>query len=180
MSTPPVSYSVLNLVTHMAVYDTFTFTGSYIPGLYYVWNFGAASVPDSAVGIGPEKVLWTVSGLKTITITVRDSGCAVTYSDTVLVLNDVAVPNVTASKSVFNIIPNPSNGKFDIVFNQATTQPFDLKIFDMSGKMVYSQHITSLNSKIYTVITDKLSPGNYNMNIYSEGELYSGKITIEN
>jgi len=175
---PALSYSALHTVMDMGNLDTFTFTGVADPSLRYSWRFGVGSIPDSATGTGMQTALWTLPGLKDVTITVIDSGCTETYVDTVLVINNVGIAGINSGVNTFRVLPNPNNGNFDIIFGQTVNQPFDVKIIDMNGRIVYSNHVGALNAKTYSIKTDNLTPGSYNVNLYFGDDLYSNKITI--
>jgi len=81
-----------------------------------------------------------INRFKDITLSVTDSGCSsvVVFSDTVLVvtiptgLNEFAFGN-----SSIDIVPNPNDGVFDIVFIGTISNNINVRLADVQGRIVY-------------------------------------------
>lgn len=158
--------------------DTINITGSNSTGAIYTWNFtGGLATPGT--GSGPQVVSWDSSGYKVVSVTVTtDGGCTATYVDSIFV-NNLAVPKVANPIPVVSVFPNPSNGKFDLNFTQSITKPFSIKITDVTGRVVYSESVTNVNSKRFEVTADKLLPGNYLVNVLLSNAVVTDKLVIE-
>ncbi|MFI4962877.1 MAG: hypothetical protein ACHP6H_03365, partial [Legionellales bacterium] len=112
---PTDTFSVATHVTNVNVNDVITFTGTAPTGSIYTWDFGGG-IATPGTGAGPQTVYWTISGTKTVTLTVNNGGCTSTFSDTVHVgIN--AVKELPAGDKDIYIMPNPNYGSFKIVFN---------------------------------------------------------------
>ncbi|MBI5540056.1 MAG: PKD domain-containing protein, partial [Bacteroidia bacterium] len=83
LSTPQASYtSTAPKCTGLAV--DFTNTGT-TSGVNYSWDFGTGSTPATSTTQNPNGVIYSTSGIKTVTLTVTNSttGCAVTSTNTI-------------------------------------------------------------------------------------------------
>ena len=84
-------------------------------------------------------------------------------------LNSDIISNV---KPEFIIIPNPNNGTFTLQFNKNLNQ-FKVNIFDLSGKMVYS------NNNQLNLTTIGLQKGVYVVVVVTETEILKQKLIIQ-
>jgi len=60
------------------------------------------------------------------------------------VSNDSEIPNKV--KANFEIFPNPSSGRFRMVFDESAKFPVDIRVVDMLGKEVFKQSISTPES----------------------------------
>lgn len=56
------------------------------------------------------------------------------------------INNISATKGLINVYPNPSTGQFTIAFNTPVTGT--IEIYDITGQRVYQQTIQSKNTEI--------------------------------
>ena len=73
----------------------------------------------------------------------------------------------------FNIYPNPAQNNFSIEFKSNTEG--SVRIFDISGKVVFSSTINSINQ---TIDCSNLNNGLYIVQIEANGTLTSQKLNI--
>ncbi len=75
-----------------------------------------------------------------------------------------------------NIFPNPSQGEFEISLNGVNGTIF---VFDMSGKMVYSQEIRFATESTKINLRGKVSKGTYQVILRGKNETRTAKIVVE-
>jgi photosystem II stability/assembly factor-like uncharacterized protein len=69
-------------------------------------------------------------------------------------------------KTEFRIAPNPVQTEMHVIFSQMPDTEFDLRITDMTGKLVYEQHYSDLGANILTIPMEKISSGNYMVSLH--------------
>ncbi len=173
------SYSVVKHAAKININDTFTFTGTSPTGTTYSWNFGSGATPATSTSAGPIAVKWTTTGTKTITLTVTVGTCSTSYTDTVNISIQTGISQLHSQYQALKIVPNPSKGVFDIVFDNPVTGPVTIKLTDIQGREVYNKQFTAANDTKLSVITDRLPAGIYIANVYTEGDVVTEKVTIE-
>ncbi len=174
---PPANFTVTTHITMTNVNITTTFAGTPLAGAIYTWNFsGGVAIPGA--GIGPHSVHWTTPGTKTVTLTVDYYGCVTTYSDTVHVNQNVGLTQVTAPGDNVQIVPNPNEGIFDIVFDEAYATQIGVTITDVSGKTVYSSEFSGTTNNKVPLKVDFLPSGVYAVNIKVDGHSITKKISV--
>ena len=88
---------------------------------------------------------------------------------TVRVVNDIIL------NSGFVVYPNPSNGVFTIEMD--FTEPYDVIVTDIVGKVVYNSVITNLTNK--SIDLSKVDAGVYSVEFKNDGNSFIQKIIIE-
>jgi hypothetical protein len=78
----------------------------------------------------------------------------------------------------FSIYPNPNDGKFTVQFGQLINDPFELKIYNLTGQEVYSQQIYPSGCK-QQISAENLIPGTYFMRINADNLNYSSKLVVQ-
>ncbi|QQS27987.1 MAG: Omp28-related outer membrane protein [Sphingobacteriales bacterium] len=136
-------------------------------------NNGIASVSASS-GQAPYTYLWntgqtspTVAGLAPgdYTVTVTDaSGCSVV--GTVHVGDSVGIEDAQAGK--INCFPNPAKDAATIVITNGTSASSQLRLLDVTGKVVFEQQIGAGTNTI-NINTAKLSSGTYFYQVIDNG-----------
>lgn len=87
------------------------------------------------------------------------------------------VANDQLSENEFKIFPNPADKSFMLSLPEGTnTNEMRIEMYDMSGKMVHSQKISSIITSID--VTD-LPAGNYSLAILTKEAIISRKITLK-
>ena len=75
----------------------FSYTGSSGTGWTYLWDFGTGANPSVASSQTPVGVVYSGSGIKNISLTVTNSGCSKTFTDTLVIdMNPTASFSTTA------------------------------------------------------------------------------------
>jgi hypothetical protein len=92
--------------------------------------------------------------------------------DTLTNINDL-----TEHDFRFSILPNPNNGNFKIMYLLPQNKTGRLEIFDLSGRVVYSQNLPQW-SAIQFISLPKLSNGVYSCVITSGNERVHKKLVI--
>ncbi|HOY33217.1 MAG TPA: T9SS type A sorting domain-containing protein [Bacteroidales bacterium] len=82
------------------------------------------------------------------------------------------------SNTDFNIYPNPGDGNFTIQFDQVINEAFNMKIYDLVGKVVYSQQINPTGNS-QQVSVENLISGTYFIRIDADDVHYSSKLVIQ-
>lgn len=82
-----------------------------------------------------------------------------------------------APGGILQLYPNPARDAFTIELPQYTGRQIDIKMYDITGRMVYSQ----LHASVFpvTVSIDGLLSGIYMIRIDAEEQNYTGKIVVE-
>jgi hypothetical protein len=92
--------------------------------------------------------------------------------DTLTNINDL-----TEHDFKFKIFPNPNNGNFKIMYLLPQNKAGRLEIFDVNGRVVYSQNLPQWSTLQY-ISLPKISNGVYNCVITSGGERGSRKLVV--
>ena len=178
--TPSASFSLSTHVTTTSSGATATYTGTAPGSVTYTWDFGSGGTGFPGAGAGPQSISWSTVGTKTVTVTVSNSGCTSTFTDTVLVTWPLNIGGIGNNANVsVDIIPNPNNGNFDVVFGKVDNKHVAVKLFDMQGRVVFSERLSvNNNSNKVSIATNNLPEGTYMANIVVDGTVATKKITI--
>lgn len=82
---------------------------------------------------------------------------AVTAAESVITI-DKSAP-ITRTLSMF-VSPNPAKNTANVTYNSTTNKKISLKVFDISGKTVFSNNLTGVKGS-YAVDITRLAPGTY-------------------
>jgi gliding motility-associated-like protein len=76
-----------------------TYTGNAGVSGTYSWNFGSGASPATATGMGPHSVIWSSSGVKTVSLTVSNGTCSSSSTQNVTVNGSptasISAPSIT-------------------------------------------------------------------------------------
>ena len=111
-----------------------------------------------------------ISGIYQVTV-IDDNGCE---SDEFEVNVDSHVGVDENYMDVFNVFPNPSNGEFIITFKNIIKEKFDIKVFDLTGRVVYLSSVEGI--KDIKLDFQNKSDGMYMLEISSFESSYFKKI----
>jgi len=75
-------------------------------------------------------------------------------------------------------VPNPSDGAFDIMFTNPVNEQISVKLFDVQGRMVYTNSYANASEKKIAVKAGNLAPGTYTVTISVNDNTVSKKVTI--
>lgn len=175
--TPVATFTETTHSTVIGVNVTINFTGSAPVGSTYTWNF-AGGIATPGTGSGPQSVHWTTGGTKMVTLIVDNNGCSSTFTDTVHVKDPTGINELNNPDDNISIVPNPSEGLFDIVFTSPVNKSVTVRMADMEGRIVYSNEFLSVANNKLQVRALNLPPGIYAVAIYIDGNAVTKKITI--
>ncbi|MCG8700934.1 MAG: Ig-like domain-containing protein, partial [Bacteroidales bacterium] len=153
--------------------NTLQLTAEVLPGNAtddsVIYSTGDASIATvSATGL----VTGVAAGTVTITATAND-GSAVTGTIDIKVYEAVSLKDYSLAS--FTIIPNPSNGKIQVVLPESTIENVPYMIFSISGNKVTEGYVSNNG----TLILDELSAGVYYMLIEDNRTVYREKLIVE-
>ncbi|MCB0849840.1 MAG: T9SS type A sorting domain-containing protein, partial [Bacteroidetes bacterium] len=77
----------------------------------------------------------------------------------------------------FSVSPNPNNGNFRIMYLLPQNKSGKLEIFDINGRVVYSQNLPQW-STLQNISLPKIANGVYNCMIRSENYIVTKKLAI--
>lgn len=87
-------------------------------------------------------------------------------------INDTTLAN-------FVVYPNPNNGKFTINFDADTTNPVEVKVFDLRGREIYSNNYTNQSLFNETIDLDAIQSAVYLLKVKNGNQSVTKKIVIE-
>src|SRR6185437_9613344 len=105
--------------------------------------------------------------------------CSTIFTDTVHVQNYGEVHQLHTPANELKIVPNPNNGDFDLLFDNAITGEITVRLMNIKGSIVYDKQYTIANDNKISVMTVSLPAGIYMANIYTEGAVITQKVTID-
>ena len=86
--------------------------------------------------------------------------------------------NYINNDNIFQIIPNPNNGNFEIVLSDCNKKVKEIEILSLEGKLVFANKNTSFD-KIYPVNITIPDKGIYLLRIITEDAIYIKKLLIK-
>jgi PKD-like domain/Secretion system C-terminal sorting domain len=175
--SPVSNFSAASHSVLVGVNDLITFTGTAPVGTIFSWSFaGGTATPGT--GVGPHTVSWPTVGSKTVILGLNNDGCLSTHIDTVIVHDATGFQQVNNPNLALNIVPNPNDGSFNIVFSKPVNKPITVQLADMQGRVVYTNEFNGSASQL-AVVTDHLAAGIYVVSIHIDGDIINEKITIK-
>ncbi|KPM30435.1 Galactose oxidase-related protein [Croceitalea dokdonensis DOKDO 023] len=92
-----------------------------------------------------------------------------------LMENGIPLPS-----DAITILPNPSNGIFEIYLEPLSNQKFSLNIFNAVGSKVYQEDIGKSHGTLHTVDAQHLSSGLYSVHIETmDGKVHTASLILE-
>ena len=101
-----------------------------------------------------------------------------------LALDDISISDVTSIETnILNnnisVYPNPSNGLVNITIENVGRESFDLEIYDIYGRSVYTSMLMPANGEIVKALDlSGLPKGIYFMKAKTENGVYNSKLTL--
>jgi PKD repeat protein len=161
--SPAASFTESAHTANTGVNVSVTFTGTAPAGTTYTWSFdGGTATPGT--GAGPQSVVWTSLGTKTVTLTLDNNGCSSTYTDTVQVSKNNGINTVGLDAiDAINVVPNPSSGQTNIIISMASETNITIAAYDMAGRLVSTIYSGDLGTgeKSIAFHSENISSGIY-------------------
>jgi PKD repeat protein len=148
-----------------------TFTNTSTGGVSYIWRFG-----DGAIGFDENPVHnYANDGSYTVTLVVTNL-CG---KDSITQQISVTGIDENENSSFISCMPNPSNGKFVVAFNDASIKSFTIKLQSITGAEMYFGKFQ--NQGVFSKQFDfsDLSRGIYFLKLETNEHNYIKKIVID-
>lgn len=110
-----------------------------------------------------------------VSLTVYNS-CGSNYIDSTLLLNNTGINDINCQNNLV-LYPNPSNGRFFIVFNNLTYKYLNIDVINIAGQTIWSKEAV-IDDYIYEIDLDNVSKGFYYLKVNAENNFYSKKLII--
>ncbi|MCK4920949.1 MAG: T9SS type A sorting domain-containing protein [Bacteroidales bacterium] len=79
-----------------------------------------------------------------------------------------------------NIYPNPSEGLFRLMMNMGESEDLDIKVFDLSGKLLFQNEIeNSLERLDYVIDLTNVDKGMYQLQLRTDKGVFNKTIVIQ-
>ncbi|MCF8378208.1 MAG: choice-of-anchor J domain-containing protein [Bacteroidales bacterium] len=119
-------------------------------------------------------------GLHTITYTYTDPNFCENFAEETILVDQGIGMHEYSENLIVSILPNPSNGVFELKINSVESVTVNLKVLDNYGKEVYKSDLISLH-KDYSENIDlgEFSRGLYYLYVYSEKFNFIEKVIIK-
>ncbi len=127
----------------------------------FSWELGGAFYSD-------EEDLYDLSAGSYTLIVTDANGC--TSTSTVVVESMVSVQDPVLEKAV-RLLPNPTDGKFEVVFDLDKPTPVQIQIFDLLGRQLLLTEREIVETATYPFDLSDLPTGVYPIRIYFDGEV---------
>ncbi len=100
--------------------------------------------------------------------------------DTDIAIDDINISDHTSIEEeelnqAISIYPNPNNGEFDLTIDNAKIEQVTINIFDVYGRMIYSN---SLSNKLNRISLSEVSSGIYTVRVSSKDQTVTKKIVV--
>jgi hypothetical protein len=138
------------------------YSGTAVTGNYF---------DPQAAGMGTHLITYTYTDL---------NGCTNTSSSAIYV--DICTGMSNASiESVIEIYPNPTNGEFNISVAAEGVKDISLRIFDVTGRVIFERNIQRITSPVFHSVIDlkNEAEGLYYLQLAVGNEIITRKIIIE-
>lgn len=108
-----------------------------------------------------------------------DFGTLNSWSLEVCVQNVTALSNESFELDNLSIYPNPSNGNFNVLFDNALTNNVGITVFDLSGRSVFKRSYETSSSFNQNINLGAVSAGMYLVNIVDGNRTITKKIIVD-
>src|SRR5690606_11818656 len=140
----------------------------------YIWFFGDGAKEQGTSSSGSISTVYTYPFDANYTVRLRatKAGCASEANATANVTKTSIAKLELGSASVY---PNPTAGAFTIDLSNMTTSIDKVEIYSSTGQLVRSLAATGNH---YEVDMDTEAAGVYLVKVFSQGNFYTSKITV--
>jgi len=181
-----LSYTVSSTTPCVGDEVVFTNTSTELTGWTWSWDllndntFSGAESPTQ---------IYTVAGAYTTNLQATDvtnTACVLTSADVDIVVRDANNPacqvidavEVISTNGAISVYPNPTSGQFVINFKDVAKENVSIIVFDLAGKAVYSNTVSTISNNLQTIDISNNANGVYFIRVVSEENTFSGKITL--
>ncbi len=160
--------------THNPTMLSVVFTNNSTGATNYSWNFGSGSSTSTAVS---PTFVYPAPGSYQVVLTAINGACSDDTTVTITVTNIGIAEN---SSSTVNVYPIPSDGNITIEFGDVISANAVLKVYDITGKVVYSYPSIQLKEdNSITLDLSSLNPGVYRIQIKDNSSVINKGIIIK-
>nr|MBP6640208.1 T9SS type A sorting domain-containing protein [Bacteroidia bacterium] len=171
----PGVYAGISAQATANLYAPVPFTDASTGGVTtWFWDFGDAQTSTLQNPVHSYLAL----GVYTVTLIVTDGFCRDTTTTMVDVNQYVKVDDASFAASL-DIYPNPSNGLFHLYLELHKRSDVDLRVMDLSGKVVYQDQLRRAVSYQGDLDLSNLSKGVYVLTLESSGQRIFQKLVIQ-
>lgn len=95
--------------------------------------------------------------------------------------NEVGIAEVEENISGLNIYPNPAASFTTVELEIAKTTNASIRVFDMSGKVVYTKSLNNLTEGVHTekINCQRLQKGVYLINVVTDSQMMTSKLVVK-
>jgi hypothetical protein len=143
------------------------------PGTSYNWSTGENTqtivVDSTGIGVGTT-IIW-------VEVT-NEFGCVGTDTIQIEFMDNTGMENFYNSADI-SIVPNPSDGMFDIQFNAFPEGEIFVEIFNLNGALVLNERHYSQSGSSVTIHANELPTGFYTLKVTNSRKTFVHKLVIE-
>jgi hypothetical protein len=164
---PPYANTITLSFNQFDTEDQLDFLAIY-DGTTQVGQFSGNVIPEPIVATnGSLFIIWYTNG------NTNHQGWDISYE-----VDNVGLPEYSAVNSL-DIYPNPASDKLNVLFNSETAEPVDIKLVNLTGKIIYKEVIGSSAGNYHSVLNVKgLAAGMYFLELNSSSSKLVKKVVI--
>ncbi|MCX6312034.1 MAG: PKD domain-containing protein [Bacteroidetes bacterium] len=117
---------------------TFAFADATVNSTSWSWDFGDTQTSTLQ---NPTHVYATI-GTYTVTL-VASNGCGTDTSIIIIAVD--GIENIPFANSV-NVYPNPTNGQFNVLFNNNNNSVVSIQLYNLEGKLMQQKQINNVKA----------------------------------
>lgn len=177
--TDTLSYNV-NSISQLDAAFVFPDDTVYMPNPINPWNYSLNSsswfwdfgdMTGTATDANPF-YFYAASGTYTVTMVAYDSLCSDTAWGTIVVMNDVGMPELISSDAIQ--LANTPQGA-DLLFSEMENEVVEVQIFAADGRLISASQ-EAISSGIIHLNMLGYANGNYFVRVINDGKVWGGKV----
>ena len=138
----------------------------------YSWSFG----DGGSSSLGSPSHTYTTAGTYSVVLTGTLGNCST--SDTITInVGFTGLEEVNLEQAV-NLYPNPSNGEFNLSLNFSTEQDVEIRIFNTIGELLALRTMNNTSNSVVEFNLNNNAEGFYFVNIKTNNESITKRISI--
>ncbi|HKR06127.1 MAG TPA: T9SS type A sorting domain-containing protein [Bacteroidia bacterium] len=143
-------------------------------GLAYQWKKGGGSIGGATL----QNYTAKTGGTYRVIVTNANT-CSRTSAGTIITVN-CRLSETLIEETTLEVFPNPANGRVTVIFNSKENQSCDLKLMDVTGRVVMQEQLTLLSGRNEHIFDlSSLAKGLYLVKILAPGGEMTEKILKE-